>query len=570
MIIKQYDIGLVESSCKKFAETMKAIKEGGQIKTETKCFIYAILDSYKKLLTKIQNKEITDTSVTEVIPMSLRDIEKLEDIKNTLTAFGKRYNENTFNMEHQYKSFTKILDALVLDYTELFNSYIELRADLNEKSDIYKRDLDRYYRECEREMKRFRNDLLSDAELTLKMPNYEKYLISSDDFFEQSHSSFSDTKKGTTPSEVLSRLLASETKSKSQYSAHPQSQTVKVSTEKVPVLQTYTVQTPVTQTTHVKSHKLCSKSVQTARPQVSSTYTSIDKDLACQQQQTVGVPLSSLKFEKACYANIKNIIFDKSTSCAFESTKQMLDKECNTEQILIIEREDKECNTETIVIKDKGTEACNLYTQQEQLQVPQLQVPLLQGPDEVRIVKLLQKIIPSESKELTSLIQFCEKDMMDRLGGLGITDLLDRINILTDKDKVLDALEVLENQKMQNEVFKLFKQQDAVALAASLKLVKQSLNEININILEKLYTKKSDIKQELSKLKSSSCSLFLSSILSLMLGLILGVSTFSLYKNRCKNKSSNSNKQNTKQTQKQNNKVQNKNKETSTATKNKK
>lgn len=494
MIIKQYDVGLVVDSCRKLEESLISMKENGQINIEIKSLMYEMMSAFEKLLLKIKSGELTDPNLMKIIPPNIRDPDKLIDMRNILTKFGKQYNATSFTITSNFDSFIKILSNLLSDYKNLFRSYTDLRSDLLEKEESFRVSLARYHRECQRGMRQFKNDMLADHDLKFHQIDYDKYIKNADDFVESSTTSSAEsvTSETTGPGVIIDRVSISTAVSKPVSVLQTSKSQLLTKASKQLLLQTSTTGSKTTE------EKLIQVSTQKA-----------DKS---------SITDSCVRNEKACSADLKTQMYDKSCSVA-------------------VKQKDAICETTSIVTKDQLTTSDDLLNLANKETLCDLSGEIT-GDINEEIIRTIQQLSQSSLTELLSLLEFCNKHIIPKSGGLGMVGLLEKLEILTGKENLQDALSEIENLKHSSELRSLFSLQDTTSLISSLKCVKQSLEGTDFKIFDKFYKSKESVLQDLSGLKSSGASLLLASILSLMLGLLLGLSMCCLYKNRCVNKTS--------------------------------
>lgn len=186
MVIRNYDIHLVEQAVSKCEAAIKEIKENGSIDVGIKRKIEDILLSTLQVLNLIEKDEISDILVREIFKPYEGDQDFISNINKSLIAFGKRYNEVVYNTDQRFQDLQKQILTLIKNYNELYTIYSKLRTKNLEDRDIFQEKLERYKRECKRGMDQFKNDLLQseDPETKFKIINYDKYLQDVGDYLE--------------------------------------------------------------------------------------------------------------------------------------------------------------------------------------------------------------------------------------------------------------------------------------------------------------------------------------------------------------------------------------------------
>lgn len=186
MVIRNYDIHLVEQAVSKCEAAIKEIKENGSIDVGIKRKIEGILFSTFQVLNLIEKDEISDILVREIFKPYEGDQDFISNINKSLIAFGKRYNEVVYNADQRFQDLQKQILTLIKNYNELYTLYSKLRTKNLEDRDIFQEKLERYKRECKRGMDQFKNDLLQseDPAMKFKIINYDKYLQDVGDYLE--------------------------------------------------------------------------------------------------------------------------------------------------------------------------------------------------------------------------------------------------------------------------------------------------------------------------------------------------------------------------------------------------
>lgn len=186
MVIRNYEIHLVEQAVLKCEEAIKEIKENGSIDVTVKRKIENILFSTLEILNFIEKDEISDELVREIFKPYKQDKDFISNINKSLIAFGKQYNEVVYNTEQRFQELQKQVATLIKNYYELFSVYSKLRSKNLEDKDIFQEKLERFKRECKRGMDKFKNDILQkeEPELRFKIINYDKYLQDVNDYIE--------------------------------------------------------------------------------------------------------------------------------------------------------------------------------------------------------------------------------------------------------------------------------------------------------------------------------------------------------------------------------------------------